>query len=156
VTWRTTLIGLTVTPTHTSAAVRCSDGTTHTISARWVVGAVMACSAVRHALGIDFNGSTCSHTGLLADVELGVPTQEHVPTGTLRLNLTSGGFVGIFGLGNGRLFGAVPPGGCALPPQVQLGSPSVCRSRAERPRCIRGPELRSRLCQHEPTPPTSI
>ena len=111
-TWRTTLVGLTVTPTHTTAAVRCSDGTTHTISARWVVGAVMACSAVRHALGIDFNGSTCSQTGLLADVELEVPTDEHLPTGTLRLNLTTGGFVGIFGLGNGRhrLFGAVPPG----------------------------------------------
>ena len=92
--------------------MRCSYGTTHTISARWVVGAVMACSPVRHALGIDFNGSTCRHTGLVADGELGVPTEEHVPTGTLRLNLTSGGFVGIFGLGNGRhrLFGAVPPG----------------------------------------------
>lgn len=92
--------------------MRCSDGTTHTISARWVVGAEGRAAPVRHALGIDFNGSTCSQTGLLADVELEVPTDEHLPTGTLRLNLTSGGFVGIFGLGNGRhrLFGAVPPG----------------------------------------------
>ena len=73
VTWRTTLIGLTVTPTHTTAAVRCSDGTTHTISARWVVGADGARSPVRHALGIDFNGGTYSQTGLLADVELDYP-----------------------------------------------------------------------------------
>ena len=80
VTWRTTLIGLTVTPTHTSAAVRCSDGTTHTISARWVLGAGGARSPVRHALGIGFDGSTCSQTGLLADVELEVPTDEHLPT----------------------------------------------------------------------------
>ena len=92
--------------------MRCTDGTTHTISARWVVGAEGRAAPVRHALGIDFNGSTCSQTRLLADVELEVPTDEHLPTGTLRLNLTTGGFVGIFGLGNGRhrLFGAVPPG----------------------------------------------
>ena len=92
--------------------MRCSDGTTHTISARWVVGADGARSPVRHALGIDFNGSTCSHTGQLADVEPGVPTDEHLPTGTLRLKPDERRFVGIFGLGNGRhrLFGAVPPG----------------------------------------------
>ena len=47
-------------------------------------------------------------------------------------------------------------GVCALSPQDQLGSLSVCRSRAERLRCISGSELRSRLCQHEPTPPTLI
>jgi FAD binding domain len=82
-----------------------------TISARWVVGADGARSPVRHALGIGFSGSTYGQTGLLADVELEVPTEEHLPTGTLRLNLTSGGFVGIFSLGNGRhrLFGAIPP-----------------------------------------------
>jgi 2-polyprenyl-6-methoxyphenol hydroxylase-like FAD-dependent oxidoreductase len=77
-----------------------------------VVGADGARSPVRHALGIDFSGGTYSQTGLLADVELEVPTNAYLPAGTLRLNLTSGGFVGIFGLGNGRhrLFGAVPPG----------------------------------------------
>ena len=111
-TWRTTLIGLTVTPTQSTAAVRRSDGTNDTISARWVVGADGARSPVRHALGIDFSGGTYSQTGLLADVELEIPAEEYLPTGTLRLNLTSGGFVGIFGLGKGRhrLFGAVPPG----------------------------------------------
>jgi 2-polyprenyl-6-methoxyphenol hydroxylase-like FAD-dependent oxidoreductase len=79
---------------------------------RWVVGADGARSPVRHALGIDFHGRTYSQTGLLADVELEVPTEDYLPAGTLRLNLTSGGFVGIFGLGNGRhrLFGAVPAG----------------------------------------------
>jgi 2-polyprenyl-6-methoxyphenol hydroxylase-like FAD-dependent oxidoreductase len=112
VSWRTKLIGLAVTPTQTTAAVRRSDGTDDTISARWVVGADGARSPVRHALGIDFSGGTYSQTGLLADVELELPTGKDLPEGTLRLNLTSGGFVGIFGLGNRRhrLFGAVPSG----------------------------------------------
>jgi hypothetical protein len=57
---------------------------------------------VRHALGIDFSGGTYSQIGLLANVELEVSTERYLPTGTLRLNLTSGGFVGIFDLGNGR------------------------------------------------------
>ena len=39
VTWRTTLIGLTVTPSRTTAAVRRSDGTTDRIYALRVVGA---------------------------------------------------------------------------------------------------------------------
>jgi 2-polyprenyl-6-methoxyphenol hydroxylase-like FAD-dependent oxidoreductase len=112
VTWRTTLLGLTVTPTQTTADVLRSDGTNDTISARWVVGADGARSPVRHVLGIDFSGGNYSQTGLLADVELELPAEDYLPTDTLRLNLTSGGFVGIFGLGNGRhrLFGAVPPG----------------------------------------------
>jgi 2-polyprenyl-6-methoxyphenol hydroxylase-like FAD-dependent oxidoreductase len=112
ISWRTTLIGLAVTPTHATAAVRRSDGTDDTIWARWVVGADGARSPVRRALGIDFHGGTYSQTGLLADVELEVPAGKELPEGTLRLNLTSGGFVGIFGLGKGRhrLFGAVPSG----------------------------------------------
>jgi 2-polyprenyl-6-methoxyphenol hydroxylase-like FAD-dependent oxidoreductase len=112
ISWRTTLIGLSVTPTHATAAVRRSDGTHDTIWARWVVGADGARSPVRRALGIDFSGGTYSQTGLLADVELEVPAGKELPEGTLRLNLTSGGFVGIFGLGKGRhrLFGAVPSG----------------------------------------------
>jgi 2-polyprenyl-6-methoxyphenol hydroxylase-like FAD-dependent oxidoreductase len=112
VSWRTTLTGLTVTPTQTTAAVRRSDSTEDTISARWVVGADGAGSTVRQTLGVDFSGGTYSQTGLLADVELEVPTDQDLPSGTLRLNLTSGGFVGIFGLGDRRhrLFGAVPAG----------------------------------------------
>jgi 2-polyprenyl-6-methoxyphenol hydroxylase-like FAD-dependent oxidoreductase len=112
VSWRTTLIGLAVTPTQTTAAVRRSDGTEDSISARWVVGADGARSTVRHALGIDFSGGTYSQTGLLADVELEIPTGDDLPEGALRLNLTRGGFVGIFALGKGRhrLFGAVPSG----------------------------------------------
>jgi len=112
VAWRTTLIGLTVTPTQTTAAVRRSDGTEDSISARWVVGADGARSTVRHALGIDFSGGTYSQTGLLAGVELEIPTGDDLPEGALRLNLTRGGFVGIFALGKGRhrLFGAVPSG----------------------------------------------
>lgn len=75
---------------------------------RWVVGADGARSAVRHALGIGFTGSTYQQTGLLADVDLDPP----IEMGTIRLNLTRGGFVGMFPLRDKRyrLFGAVPPG----------------------------------------------
>jgi hypothetical protein len=38
---------------------------------------------------------------LLADVELEVPAGEDLTEGVLRLNVTSGGFVGLFGLGKG-------------------------------------------------------
>jgi 2-polyprenyl-6-methoxyphenol hydroxylase-like FAD-dependent oxidoreductase len=112
VTWCTTLLELRVTPTQATAAVRRSDGTSDTISARWVVGADGARSPVRRALGIDFSGGTYSQTGLLADVELEVPAGKDLAEGALRLNLAGGGFVGIFGLGKGRhrLFGAVPAG----------------------------------------------
>jgi hypothetical protein len=36
---------------------------------------------------------------LLADVELEVPAGEDLTEGVLRLDVTSGGFVGLFGLG---------------------------------------------------------
>jgi 2-polyprenyl-6-methoxyphenol hydroxylase-like FAD-dependent oxidoreductase len=122
ISWRTTVIGLSVTPTHATAAVRRSDGTHDTIWARWVVGADGARSPARRALGIDFSGGTYSQTGLLADVELEVPAGKELPEGTLRLNLTSGGFVGIFGLGKGRhrLFGAVPSGFTASGNSVEV------------------------------------
>ena len=82
ISWRTTLIGLSVTPTHATAAVRRSDGTDDTIWARWVVGADGARSPVRRALGIDFSGGTYSQTGLLADVELEVPAGKELPAGS--------------------------------------------------------------------------
>jgi 2-polyprenyl-6-methoxyphenol hydroxylase-like FAD-dependent oxidoreductase len=77
-------------------------------SARWVVGADGARSTVRNSLGVGFTGSTYRQTGLLADVDLDPP----VELGTIRLNLTRGGFVGMFPLREGRfrLFGAMPPG----------------------------------------------
>lgn len=105
------------------AALRCPGGTEETISARWVVGVDGARSPVRHTLGVSFAGSTFSQTGLLADVELDMPEADAVPAETLRLNLTRGGFVSVFGLSNGRhrLFGAVPPS-LILPGSVEEAS----------------------------------
>jgi hypothetical protein len=40
--------------------------------------------------------------------------------------------------------------------QGQLESPSVCRSRLKRPAAVFAARDRSRSCQHEPTPLTSI
>ncbi len=111
VEWDTELVALTDTPDGLRARVQRADGVQQTISARWVVGADGARSPVRHALGIGFAGSTYEQTGLLADVSIDLPADADLPAGTVRLNLTSGGFVGMFGLRNGRyrLFGAVPP-----------------------------------------------
>jgi len=103
VEWNTELVTLTGT-----AAV---FSTGETIEARWVVGADGARSPVRHAIGVGFAGNTYGLTGLLADVDLDQRSGPKLRDGTLRLNLTRGGFVGVFRLANGRhrLFGAVPP-----------------------------------------------
>jgi 2-polyprenyl-6-methoxyphenol hydroxylase-like FAD-dependent oxidoreductase len=111
VDWDTELITLTGGPDGPRAVVHRTDGTQETISARWVIGADGARSPVRRALGIGFAGSTYHQTGLLADVDIDLPAAARMRAGTLRLNLTRGGFVGIFRLAGGRyrLFGAVPP-----------------------------------------------
>jgi 2-polyprenyl-6-methoxyphenol hydroxylase-like FAD-dependent oxidoreductase len=111
VEWNSELRALSSTPACTHAQVQRADGSNETISARWIVGADGARSPVRHAAGIGFAGSTYDQTGLLADVDMDLPAASGLPAGTLRLNLTRGGFVGTFRLSNGRyrLFGAVPP-----------------------------------------------
>lgn len=85
-----------------------TDGGAETISTEWLVAADGASSTVRKALRIPFDGNTYPQIGMLADVTLDVT----LPSDRLRLNLTSGGFVGILPLGGRkhRLFGAVPPG----------------------------------------------
>lgn len=110
VEWKTELVGLSVGVHGVTATVRRSGGE-QTVQTRWVVGADGARSAVRHALGISFTGSTFTQTGLLADVDLDLADTATLRPHTLRLNLTSGGFVGVLRLSNGRyrLFGAVPP-----------------------------------------------
>jgi len=111
VDWDTELVTLASGPDGARAVVQGTDGETQTIVARWAVGADGARSPVRHALNIGFAGSTYGQTGLLADVDIDLPPGSALPAGTLRLNLTRGGFVGIFRLAGGRyrLFGAVPP-----------------------------------------------
>jgi 2-polyprenyl-6-methoxyphenol hydroxylase-like FAD-dependent oxidoreductase len=111
VEWNTELRALVDGDDGATAVVRRADGTEDTISSRWVVGADGASSPVRHAAGLGFVGKTYAQTGLLADVELDAPTRATLAAGTIRLNLTRGGFVGMASLSRGlhRLFGAVPP-----------------------------------------------
>ncbi|MEU7749326.1 FAD-dependent monooxygenase [Nonomuraea sp. NPDC049158] len=112
VSWNTELVALAEDPDGARATVRRATGEHATIAARWLVGADGARSTVRHALGLAFAGRTYDQTGLLADVDLAFPTGSGPDAGTLRLNLTRDGFVGLFRLAGGRyrLFGAVPPG----------------------------------------------
>jgi 2-polyprenyl-6-methoxyphenol hydroxylase-like FAD-dependent oxidoreductase len=95
----------------TRAVVTGPDGVPETISARWVVGADGGGSVVRKALGLRLGGRTYAQTGLLVDAEVDFPPGAAVEDGVLRLDLTRGGFVGMFRLPSGRwrLFGAVPP-----------------------------------------------
>jgi 2-polyprenyl-6-methoxyphenol hydroxylase-like FAD-dependent oxidoreductase len=78
-----------------------------TVTARWLVGADGASSAVRGFLGQEFDGETYEQAGMLADVTLDVD----LGVRGMRLNLTRGGFVGILPLAGDRyrLFGVVPP-----------------------------------------------
>ena len=109
VEWGTEFVAMSVDHGGARCVVRRSGGSEETITARWVVGADGARSAVRAAAGVGFAGDTYDQTGLLADVEMESATG--LAAGTIRLNLTGGGFVGMMRLGNGRyrLFGAVPP-----------------------------------------------
>jgi 2-polyprenyl-6-methoxyphenol hydroxylase-like FAD-dependent oxidoreductase len=102
VQWNTELTSL-----RNGVAVVRRPGGEERIEADWIVGADGASSRVRGELGLDFAGKTYQQAGMLADVQLDRPPER----GTLRLNLTRGGFVGMLDLGNGscRLFGALPP-----------------------------------------------
>jgi len=107
VEWNAEILGLEDARGGGRAVVRREGSDEVTIEARWVVGADGASSPVRNSLGLGFGGETYEQTGLLADVEM----DTELDPGTLRLNLTRGGFVGIGALPGGlyRLFGAVPP-----------------------------------------------
>src|SRR5262249_52023407 len=111
VEWETELIALADHNSIVAATVRRPGGSIETIGARWVVGADGATSVFRHTQGNRFIGKTYELTGLLADVDISLPSGSTLPWGALRLNLTRGGFVGRAYLGDGlcRLFGAVPP-----------------------------------------------
>lgn len=107
VAWRHTLRKF----DHGEAEIVGPDGAAETIRADWVVGADGGGSTVRSTLGVGFGGRTYQQRGLLADAELVFPTGADLDDETLRLDLTRGGFVGMFRLPSGswRLFGTIPP-----------------------------------------------
>lgn len=106
VEWNSTVDELTDSGDGVQVGVRHHESAS-TVTARWLIGADGASSAVRRFLGQDFDGQTYVQSGLLADVTLDVD----LGVKGMRLNLTRGGFVGILPLASGRcrLFGVVPP-----------------------------------------------
>lgn len=70
VLWNTEFKSLSQTETGTSAEIVTSDGLRHTIEARYLVGCDGAKSLVRHALGLEFQGSTVARMFFVADVQV--------------------------------------------------------------------------------------
>jgi 2-polyprenyl-6-methoxyphenol hydroxylase-like FAD-dependent oxidoreductase len=122
VEWETELVGLVPGGDQARAVMRRPSGAEEAIWAKWVVGADGSRSPVRHAIGLGFAGKTYDQTGFLADVELDASAEARVGSGTIRLNLTRGGFVGMAALSSGlyRLFGAVPPAFAARSTGVEV------------------------------------
>ena len=70
VSWRTELKNFTQDEDGVTASIENTDGTVHTIGAKFLVGCDGAKSAVRHALGLTFEGSTFERMFYVADVEI--------------------------------------------------------------------------------------
>jgi len=68
--WNTTLESFTQTGTNVTALVKSADGATQTVEAKYLVGCDGAKSPVRHALGLEFEGSTFERTFYVADVQI--------------------------------------------------------------------------------------
>ncbi len=71
VAWRTTLTGFTQDDGGVTAALAGPDGRVETLRARWLVGCDGARSAVRHHLGLRFEGAEYEERFLLADLRIG-------------------------------------------------------------------------------------
>jgi 2-polyprenyl-6-methoxyphenol hydroxylase-like FAD-dependent oxidoreductase len=66
-----------------SAILRHADGRQETATTSWLIGCDGAHSAVRHGLGMTFEGDTLPSDWVLADVHLdGVPTPPARPAST--------------------------------------------------------------------------
>jgi 2-polyprenyl-6-methoxyphenol hydroxylase-like FAD-dependent oxidoreductase len=70
VLWRTGLTSFTQDEKGVCAQIRALDGTTQTLSAKYLVGCDGAKSLVRHELGLAFEGSTFERLFYVADVEI--------------------------------------------------------------------------------------
>jgi 2-polyprenyl-6-methoxyphenol hydroxylase-like FAD-dependent oxidoreductase len=70
VRWNTEFKSLSQTNEGTSAQIVTADGASQTIEARYLVGCDGAKSLVRHALGLEFQGSTVERMFFVADVQV--------------------------------------------------------------------------------------
>lgn len=70
VLWQTEFESLTQTDAGVSVRVKTADGATQTIEAKYLVGCDGAKSPVRHALGLEFGGSTFERMFYVADVRV--------------------------------------------------------------------------------------
>ena len=102
----TELIAFTQDDAGVTATLRQQDGRETTARARWLVGADGAHSAVRHGLGLPFEGAAYPEGFLLADCRL----SGSLPEDALSVYLTHDGFLAIFPFGGGlfRLIGSLP------------------------------------------------
>ena len=76
-----TLTGFAQTPDGVQAKLRCADGREETVETPWLIGCDGAHSAVRHGLGLPFDGSAEGGDWILADVRLegdGAPPQDEI------------------------------------------------------------------------------
>jgi 2-polyprenyl-6-methoxyphenol hydroxylase-like FAD-dependent oxidoreductase len=107
VEWDTELVSLTSTTDGVRATIRPKDGEEETIEAGWSVGADGASSPVRHSLGLGFEGDTYQQSLFLADVGM----EWDYGSGQVSIDMTRGGFYGLFpmpGERRFRLIGGVP------------------------------------------------
>lgn len=102
---RTELLGFEDDGKHVAARLRLADGSEQSCAARYLAGCDGARSAVRHGLGMDFEGGTYRHVFYVADVELTgleLPDEAHIAfdRGDFLLALS-------YGAGRHRLIGTV-------------------------------------------------
>ena len=70
VRWQTELEGFTQDDGGVAAAVKTSDGRTETVNAKYLAACDGAKSGIRHALGLEFKGSTFERMFYVADVQI--------------------------------------------------------------------------------------
>ncbi|HJW51809.1 MAG TPA: FAD-dependent monooxygenase [Burkholderiaceae bacterium] len=108
VQWRTELVGLTQQPDSVRAEIRMPDGSTQTISARYVAGCDGARSSVRELNKIEFPGAPYEHVFFVADVTMTGP-MVHEEVNVFLLKDGFHLFFPMAGTDHWRLVGLLPP-----------------------------------------------
>jgi 2-polyprenyl-6-methoxyphenol hydroxylase-like FAD-dependent oxidoreductase len=91
------LLSFTEAAGQVTAVLRHADGRSETVAADWLVGCEGAHSAVRHGLGLPFEGDTLTSHWVLADLMLDGPAAEEV-----LISWTADGLLALFPMGRGR------------------------------------------------------